>query len=64
MLEELGHRDLTQLPWAPAEIFPEGGKTTDSLKIGQVFGAPWKISTIFLRAKGANEKNITFFVTF
>ena len=37
-------------PWAPAEIFPEGGKTTDTIKSWHDFGAPYKKSTIFRRA--------------
>ena len=36
--------------WAPAEIFPEGGKITDILKSRHAFGAPYKKSTIFRRA--------------
>ena len=28
------------IAWAPAEIFPEGGKITDTLKSRHVFGAP------------------------
>ena len=37
----------TVRPWAPAEIFPEGGKITDTLKSRHVFGAPYKRSTKF-----------------
>ena len=50
-------------PWAPAEICPEGGGIIDTLKSRQVFGAPHKKSTIFLRAQGANE-NFCFFREF
>ena len=49
-----------QQSWAPAEIFPEGGKVTDTLKSRDVFGAPYRKSTIFRRAEGANE-NFCFF---
>ena len=35
--------------------FSRGGKITDTLKSRQVFGAPYKKSTIFRRAEGANE---------
>ena len=46
--------------WAPAEIFPEGGKITDTLKSPHVFGAPYKKSTLFRRADGANENFCVF----
>ena len=46
--------------WAPAEIFPEGGKLTDTIKSRHVFGAPYKKSTIFQRAEGANEMFCVF----
>ena len=56
MLVDIAHTQT----WAPAEIFPEGGKITDNLKSRHVFGAPYKKSTIFRRAEGANEKFCVF----
>ena len=47
--------------WAPAEIFPEGGKVTGTLKNRHAFGAPYKKSTIFRRAEGAKETLYVFF---
>ena len=47
-------------PWAPAEIFPEGGKITDTSKIRHVFGAPYKKSTFFGAPK-AQTKMFAFF---
>ena len=38
---------ISKHSWAPAEIFPEGGKITDTLKRRHVFGAPYKKSTFF-----------------
>ena len=46
--------------WAPAEIFPEGGKITEVLKSWHVFGEPYKKSTIFRRAGGAKENLCVF----
>ena len=40
--------------------FSRGGKITDTLKSGYVFGAPYKKWTTFRRAEGAKE-NIAFF---
>ena len=37
--------------WAPEEIFPEGSKTTDTLKSWHVFGAPYKKSTFSARRR-------------
>ena len=48
------------VPWAPAEIFPEGGKITDTLKSRHVFGAPYRKLTVYQRAEGANEKFCVF----
>ena len=55
---------VDRLPWAPAEIFPEGGKIIDTLKSRHVFGAPYQKSTIFWRAEGANENFCVFIATF
>ena len=44
----------------PADFFPEGGKATNTLKNGHVFGAPYKKLTIFRRAEGANENFCVF----
>ena len=44
-------------------MFPEGGKSSNTFKSQHVFGAPYKKSTIFRRAEGANE-NFAFFATF
>ena len=49
--------------WAPAEIFPEGGKITDTLKSRHVFGASYKKSTIFGAPK-AQTKIFAFFRAF
>ena len=58
-------------PWAPAEIFPEGGKVTDTLKSRHVFGAPYKKIDHFwerqnigylVRAPKARAKILGYFV--
>ena len=54
------HKHWLRLAWAPAEIFPEGGKITDTLKSRHVFGALYTKSTLF-RAPKAQTKIFAFF---
>ena len=53
-----------RLPWAPAEIFPEGGKITDTLKKSTRFRRAVQKIDLFSARRRRKRKFLRFFATF